>query len=201
MEYEQLPDIDSDRIACQQILAEDQSVYSIQWVVLPAEAAAGLTAAGVLHLYLDYIERVTVGIIRVVTTDRAIEFRVAGTSLAILSFAQPEFAQLGGGEKGSLLISGGVLVQPKECDRGRLDFMVEPVVNGCRVALRLADYCPLILGSRRPARWRRCLYRFTQAYLHKVITIRFLEGLYAKFSGQRLKKGVVSIAVRKGVDT
>lgn len=201
MESDRLPDIDSDKIACQQILAEDQSVYSIQWVVLPAEAAAGLTAAVVLQLYLDYLERVTVKFIRVVAVDSTIEFRVAGTSLALLSFAAPEFKQMGGGEKCSLLISGGVLVQPKECDRGQLDFLIEPVVNGCRVALRLSDYCPLILGSRRPARWRKWLYRFTQAYLHKVITVRFLEGVYGKFSSQSLKKGVIRIAVRDGVDT
>jgi hypothetical protein len=201
MENEQLPDIDSDKIACQQILAEDQSVYSIQWLVLPANAATGLTAAGLLQLYLEFIERVTVKLARVVKVDRCIEFRVAGTSLALLSFAAPEFKQIGGGERCSLLISGGILVQPKECDRGRLDFMIEPVASGCRVALRLSDYCPLILGSRRPSHWRKWLYRFTQAYLHKYITIRFLGGLYEKLSGQRLQKGVLRIAVRKGIDT
>lgn len=201
MDIDRLPHIDSDRIACQQIIAEDQSVYSIQWVVLPAEAAEELTAALVLQQYLDYIERVTLKIIRVVRVGRTIEFRVAGTALALLSFAQPEFELQGTGEKGSLLISGGFLVQPKECDRGRLDFLIEPVVNGCRVALRMSDYCPLILGSRQPAQWRKWLYRFTQAYLHKVIAVGFLEGLHEKSGGQRLKKGVVRIAVRKGVDT
>lgn len=201
METEQLPEIERDKIACQQILAEDQSVYSIQWLVLPAAAAAGLTAAGLLQLYLEFIERVTAKIIRVATVERSIEFRVAGTSQALISFAPPEFEHRGAAEKCSLMISGGFLVQPKECDRGRLDFMIEPVVNGCRVTLRLSDYCPLILGSRRPAQWRRWLYRFTQAYLHKFITVRFLGGLYEKLSGQRLQKGVLRIAVRKGVDT
>lgn len=201
MDKDQLPDIDSDKIACQQILAEDQSVYSIQWVVLPAEAASGLTAVRLLQLYLEYIERVTLKIIRVVTVDRSIEFRVAGSSLALISFAAPEFEQHGAGEKCSLMIAGGFLVQPKECDRGQLDFLIEPVANGCRVALRLSDYCPLILGSRRPARWRKWLYRFTQAYLHKFITVRFLAVVYEKFSSQSLKKGVIRIAVRKGIDT
>jgi hypothetical protein len=201
MDKDQLPDIDRDKIACQQILAEDQSVYSIQWLVLPPETAVGLTTAGLLQLYLEFIERVTVKIIRVVTTDQSIEFRVAGTSLALISFAPPEYEHHGAGTKCSLLIAGGFLVQPKECDRGRLDFMIEPVVNGCRVALRLSDYCPLILGSRRPARWRKWLYRFTQAYLHKFITVRFLEKVYEQFSRQSLQKGVISIAVRKGIDT
>ncbi|NJD91813.1 MAG: hypothetical protein FIA91_09905 [Geobacter sp.] len=201
MDSELLPDIDPDKIACQQILAEDQSVYSIQWVVIPTDAAAGLTAAAVLQLYLDYIERVTVRIIRVVTVDRAIEFRIAGTSLALLSFTAPQFEKSGEAEKCSLLISGGALVQPKECDRGQLDFLITPVANGCRVVLRLSDYCPLLLGSRRPARWRKWLYRCTQAYLHKVITVSFLKELHEKKSGQRSRKSVVRIVVRKGDNT
>lgn len=201
MDKDQLPDIDSDQIACQQILAEDQSVYSIQWVVLPPEAAGRLTAGLLLQHYLAYLERVTLKAVRVVTVAGAIEFRLAGTSLTILGFAPPEFQSGETGEKCSLLIAGGFLVQPQECDRGRLDFMIEQVANGCRVTLRLSDYCPLILGSRRPARWRKWLYRVTQAYLHKVIAVRFLGSLQTQAGGQPLKKGVVRIAVRKGVDT
>lgn len=201
MDSELLPDIDPDKIACQQILAEDQSVYSIQWVVIPADAAAGLSAAAVLQLYLDHIERVTAKLIRVVAVGRSVEFRIVGTQLALLSFAGPQFEKSDRAEKCSLLISGGALVQPKECDRGQLDFLLTPVANGCRVVLRLSDYCPLLLGSRRPARWRKWLYRCTQAYLHKVITVGFLAGLHEKIGGQHSRKSVVRIVVRQGDNT
>ena len=201
MSPDKLPEIDNDRIACQQILAEDHSVFSIQWLVIPQGITAELTSDRLLRLYLDYIERFTLGLIRSVTAEEGVEFRLGGSSLAIIKFSPPISEKTADGEKSTLRISGGLLVQPKECARGQLDFMIESLDAGSRVTLKLSDYCPLILGSSRPSLWRKWLYRLTQAYLHKTVTIRFLAMVYRQATGNRLKKDVVRIAVRKGKET
>jgi len=201
MSPDKLPDIDGDRVAFQQILEADQSVFSIQWVVIPAGFHHELTSDRLLNLYLDYIERFTLGIIHSVAGCDGIEFRLAGSSIAIIRFSPPLSEKSDTRERTTLRISGGLLVQPQECTRGQLDFSVESVASGCRVTLKLSDYCPLLLGSNRPSLWRKWLYRLTQAYLHKIVTIRFLALVYRKITGTRLKRGVVRIAVRKGKNT
>jgi hypothetical protein len=201
MKPDRLPEIDTYRVACQQILEENQSIFSIQWIILPPGSDHGLTSGRLLQLYLDYIKRFTLGVIRSVENDSGIEFRLAGSSVTIIRFSTPLLESTTDGEKTTLRISGGVLVQPKECDRGQFEFFVESVVSGCRVTLKLSDFCPLLLGSRQPSLWRKWLYRLTQAYIHKIVTIRFLAMIYRKITGEKLKKGVIRIAIRKGSDT
>jgi hypothetical protein len=198
MNSDRLPSIDDDRIAFQQILVEDQSVYSIQTVVIPGSKAADLTTERLLQLYIDYIQRFTFGLLRVTKSVAGVEFRLNGSDIAIINFAPPTLERDGDREKTTLRICGGFLVQPQECDKGQLDFIIEPVDYGRRVTLRLADFCPLILGSRQPSIWRKWLYRFTQAYLHKVVTIRFLAMVYRKITGEHVANGAVRIEVRKG---
>lgn len=41
------------QIACQQVLLEDNSVFSIQWTDLPPELATGMTPQRLLEAYLD----------------------------------------------------------------------------------------------------------------------------------------------------
>jgi hypothetical protein len=201
MNQDRLPEIEIGRVACQQILEKDNSIFSIQWVILPLGIDYELTSGRVLQLYLDYIMHFTLGIIRSVESDNGLEFRLAGSSIAIISFAPPRLENTAEGEKTTLRISGGLLVQPKECDMGQLEFLVEAVESGCRVTLKLSGFRPLLLGSRQPSLWRKWLYRLTQASLHKTVTIRFLAMVYRKITGERLKKGVVRIALRKGEET
>jgi hypothetical protein len=198
MHPDSLPETDNYKVACQQILEEDHTVFSIQWIVLPPGSDHELTSERLLQLYLDYVRRFTLGIICSVKNDNGIEFRLTGSSVAIIRFSPPLSESTADGEKTTLHISGGLLVQPTQCDRGQFEFFVESVESGCRVALKLSDFCPLLLGSRQSAQWRKWLYRLTQAYIHKVVTIRFLAMIYRKFTGEHLKKGVVRIAIRKG---
>jgi hypothetical protein len=79
--------------------------------------------------------------------------------------------------------------------------MIETVDSGSRVTVKLSDFCPLILGSNRPSLWRKWLYRLTQAYIHKIVTIRFLAMVYRKVTGEKVQKGVVRLAVRQGINT
>lgn len=201
MRQHELPETDYDKIACQQILEEDHSVFSIQTVVIPRSQTTELTADRLLQLYLVYIERFTLGLIRSVSCANGIEFRLSATQLAIITFSPPASEKIGTLEKTTLRISGGFLVQPKECNRGQFDFMIEAIGSGSRVTLKLSDFCPLLLGSSQPSLWRKWLYRLTQAYIHKIVTIRFLAMVYRKITGEKVQKGVVKLAVRHGINT
>jgi hypothetical protein len=114
--------------------------------------------------------------------------------LSLISFLPPET----GGKSVNLRICGGLLVQSHQCDRGELRFSIEPTPEGVKVSLQLSDYCPLILGSSTPSPLRRCLYRLTQAALHRLVTIRFLMILYRELAGSSAPVQVVNVSVRDG---
>jgi len=196
---EQKPDY--HEIACQQILAEDQSVFSIQWVVIPGVTPLRLTSGWLLDRYLAYVERFTCAVVRPALTENSLEFRLGNSTVPLIKFNLPLHADTMHGTSTTLRICGGYLVQPKECDRGQLDFIVEEVAAGVRITLQLSDYCPLLLGSNRPSLWRKWLYRLTQAYIHKIVTIRFLAMIYRQLTGSRPKSRVVKVALRKGEET
>jgi hypothetical protein len=192
------PAVADERIACQQILAEDHSVFSVQRLMLPAAESGSISSGELLRFYLDYVARFTLGMIRVAESAAGIEFNLAAGGLVLIRFAAPLHELAGDTEKTILQISGGFLVQPKECDRGQLEFIVEKRSAGSRLTLQLADYCPLLLGSSNPSLLRKWLYRLTQAYIHKVITVRFLRLVYRQLTGRKPPEKTVMIVVRKG---
>lgn len=185
-------------VACQQILAEDASVFSIQWLDFPVETASRLTSQFLLEQYLGYVRRFTLGIVRPHRSEGGIEFRLPLKTASLINFSPPAFSAAG--ERGSVTINicGGLLVQPHQCDRGSLTLGHEPHANGIRVTLCLSDYCPLILGSQRPSWLRKWLYRFTQAAIHKLVTIRFLGLLYRETVDRRATVRVVSVQIKNG---
>jgi hypothetical protein len=172
-----------EEIACQQVLREDSSVYSIQWLTLPARHAGAVTPERLLEQYLAHVRHFTLTLVRPVRSAERIDFRLIATRLNLLSFAPPHAADDGPTSSTTLRIRGGCLVQPRECGRGELSFITEPCGKGIRIVVRLADYFPLLLGSRGPSRGRKLLYRFTQAVLHKVVTVRFLARVYHELEG------------------
>jgi hypothetical protein len=181
-------------IACQQVLVEDSSVFSLQRSDFPAAISAGLTPAALLDHYLTYLRRTTLAIIRPTTTPDGIQFRLLQSNKSLISFLPPEADS----DRIALRICGGLLVQPQQCHRGELFFAVEPVPGGTRVTLQLSDYCPLILGSPTPSPLRRWLYRLTQAFIHRLVTIRFLAHLYRELSGGRPTVRIVKVTLRDG---
>lgn len=201
MSPDKLPDVEAEIIACQQILEEDHSVFSIQWVVIPREYRYALSSAVLLDWYLSYIEKFTLKIIRSVRTADGVEFRLMQSSRVLIKFNRPRQIEIGDGERTILNIAGGLLVQPKQCERGQLEFIVENAAAGTSVTLKLSDYCPLLLGGDKPSLWRKWLYRFTQAYIHKIVTVRFLAMVYRSVTGKPVRKGVVNMVVRKGRTT
>lgn len=181
-------------ISCQQVLVDGDSVFSVQWSIFPLEIAGTLSVESLMMRYLAYIRNCTLTIIRPQQLGDGIEFRLFGSRLSLLSFLSPSIED----NAIVLRICGGFLVQPHQCDRGELRFIVEPDPGGVRVSLQLSEYCPLILGSQSPSIIRFWLYRLTQAAIHRLVTVRFLVLLYRELAGSFAPVRVVSVQVREG---
>jgi hypothetical protein len=183
-------------IACQQVLVADSSVFSIQWSVFPRSIASGLSADELLKRYFAYIRSCSASVIRPTITAEGVELRLFSGRISLISFLHPA-RDLGAGFS-ILRICGGVLVQPQQCERGELRFGVEDSAEGVKVSLQLSDFCPLILGGPTPGFLRLWLYRLTQAFIHRLVTVRFLIMLYRDLGGSSLPVRLVSARVRDG---
>lgn len=182
-------------IACQQVLEEDSSVFSIQWSVFRHDIARGLTPAAIRRRYLEYIRSCTLSLIRPTATEAGVEFRLLTSPISLISFLPPDDSREG---QSVLRIRGGVLVQPRQCHRGELRFGMEESPEGVRISLLLCDYCPLILGGPSPSPIRFWLYRLTQALIHRLVTVRFLTLLYRDLAGPRAPVRLVRSRLREG---
>jgi hypothetical protein len=186
-------------IGCQQILEHDSAVFSTQMMTLPFDLAHGIDPPFLFARYLLYIRRFTLSLVRPRASADGVEFRLLDTNIVLLRFRGPVSREAAGGEQSlTLFIDGGLLVQPKQCDRGELAFLVADTVAGLRVTLQLSEFCPLLLGNQRPSLMRKWLYRLTQAYIHKVVTIRFLARLYRELAGPGARIKVVKVLLREG---
>ncbi len=190
--------MDTREIACQQILREDASVYSVQWMTLPGGHSATLVPSFLLERYLVHVRRFTLSVIRPERIEGSIDFRFLGFRTPLISFAPPEYADTGDIRSVALRISGGVLVQLGECTRGELSFITEQFDEGVKVVVELSDYCPLLLGGSAPGRWRKHLYRLTQALIHKAVTVRYLARLYRELEGPGSVIRVVRVRATEG---
>jgi hypothetical protein len=184
----------TQEVACQQVLVEDNSVFSIQWSVFPEALAAGMTPELLAQRYLKYIRSCTWSVIRPCFGDNGLELRLLNSRLSLISFLPPVH-----GETSLLLrICGGLLVQPRQCHRGELRFEVTAMEEGTRVSLQLSDYCPLLLGSSTPTLFNHWFYRLTQAAIHRLVTVRFLVLLYRELAGSASPVRVVTVSIREG---
>lgn len=184
----------TQEIACQQLLLDDSSVFSIQHSLFPADAATGMTTRFMLERYLSHIRRATLSLIRPVELPDGIEFRLIGTSLSLISFLPPK-----PGDNSMLLrIRGGLLVQPRQCGRGELRFTLEPQARGMLAAIQLSEFYPLILGGSSPSLLRYWLYRLTQAAIHRQVTVRFLARLFREKSGYAPLVRIIPADLRSG---
>lgn len=187
-------------IACQQVLIEETAVFSMQSMTLPESLAQDVTAEFLLQRYLKHIRLFTAGLIQPRQHDDEVAFRLLWSRWNLLRFRIEKSSQPEAGSMLRLQICGGFLVQADSCDRGELSFEVKPLPNGVSVALQLSDYCPLLLGGPRPNPWRKGLYHWTQAALHKLVTIRFLLLLYRDLAGSKACCRVVRRKVMEGED-
>jgi hypothetical protein len=189
------------KIGCQQVLLKDSSVFSTQWMVLPPTYKDTITPAHLLDRYLNHVRLFTFSLIRPFQMQNQVEFRLLGTRISLISFTGPAAHDSDRSQALSLSISGGVLVQKENCHRGELTFITKQIGNGLKVILQLSDFCPMLLGSESPSRLRKLLYRLTQAYIHKIVTVQFLARLYSHLEGVNLRVRVVKVKLREGEDT
>ena len=185
-------------IACQQVLTGDGSVFSIQWTVIPHRHQATLTPDFLLERYQAYLRRVTLTLVRPLRTGEGLAFRFLSTKVALLTFAAPAFSSDNGIHAVTLRICEGHFVQAACCNRGKFSIMAESVNGGVKITVQLSEYYPALLGSRFPSLPRKWLYRLTQAWVHKIVTVRFLARLYRELEGKEACFRVVGVCVREG---
>lgn len=181
-------------IFCEQTLQEDWTVFSIQWGVFPRLPATVLTPGILLCLYLDFIRRCTAGTIRPFSSPDGIEFRVAGSRLSLISLLPPSMDE----KSVSLRICAGLLVHPRQGNRGELSLSLVEVGDGLKITLQLSGYVPLLLGNPPYTPFRRWLYRRTQAAVHRLVTVRFLAALYRNYVSPAARIRVVDTRIREG---
>jgi hypothetical protein len=187
-------------IACQQVLTHDASVFSIQWTVMPEKYAATLTPDFVLERYFSYLQRFTLSMVRPAWTENGLEFRLLSSKLHLLAFSAPIHTRTGNASSITFHICGGPFVQSKLCDRGCFSFITEKISGGVKVTVRLSEYHPRLLGNTTPGRFRKNLYRLTQAFIHKLSTTRFLAALYRELSGEKSTFTIVTAHIQAGED-
>jgi hypothetical protein len=189
---------DDGEIACQQVLLKDASVFSIQWMVLPRRYESRLTPTFLAERYLAHIRRFTCSLVRPVKVEKGVEFRLLGSQISLISFYGPVLSSESKSQSATLNICGGLLVQPQNCDRGKLTFCCETSPDGVKVSLQLVDYCPILLGGPAPSVVRKWLYRVTQAAIHRLVTVRFLARFYRELAGKKICCRVVKAKVVEG---
>lgn len=172
-----------------QVLKTDGTVHSHQWMVLPAMCAADLAVEDVVARYLAFLRCCTLGLVSPGRNADGITLRFLG--LPLIRLCLPVVTRNETATHADLFINGGLLVQRESCSRGQLRFSIISVPERLRIEIRLSDYCPLLLGSRTPTRFRKWLYHITQASIHKLVTIRFLASLCRDLTGIKPPYNVV----------
>ena len=164
-----------------QVLKTDGTVHSHQWIILPAKCAPGLSIEDIVTRYLTFIRFSTLGFVSPERNADGIVLRFLG--LPLIRLCLPVVARNETATHTDLFINGGLLVQRDSCSRGQLRFSIISTAEQIRIEIRLSDYCPLLLGSHTPTRFRKWLYHITQASIHKLATIRFLASLCSDLTG------------------
>ena len=156
---------------------EDHSVFSRQWIIIPHIDKALLTPEFLVESFMAFIRTCSLSIVRPVQSGGKTAFSLFGSSFPLLIFSGPEFSGNDRLQTAELRIEGGLLVQRNECGKGMFSLIIEVVEEGVQVAVQVCDYCPLLLGGRKPSLIRKWLYRYTQALMHKIIISRYLYSL------------------------
>lgn len=163
-------------ITSEQTLLPDASVYSAQSLLLPVPP---VHPQWLYHRYLHHIRRWTRRVITPEERPDSLAFRLTLSGIDLITFAPPYVDD----REVLITINGGFLVQRENCHRGSLTLRSEPAPGGSRITLVLSDYCPLLLGNDSPSPLRKLFYRFTQAFIHRLVTVRFLERIYTELTG------------------
>jgi len=181
-------------IACQQVLLDDASVFSVQQALFPASVATGLSPEKLLERYLAYIRICTLSIIRPMVLQTGIEFRLFGTEWSLITFSPPVVEA----DAVTSHICGGLFVQSGRSESGEFSFRAEDVADGVRVTIQLSGYFPMLLGGSPVSGIRFWLYRLTQSAIHRLATVRFLALLHKELTGSPVAVRFVNISIYGG---
>jgi hypothetical protein len=137
--------------------------------------------------YWVFLSRFTLGLIRVLYTDRGREVVLLGRPLRLLTFRSPEYDTEPSRGCVTWRIHRGILVAPRGRGKGYLQLCVErpPDANGgdevtVRVSSEVASFYPSIAMSWVPSRLIRLaawVYKQTQLRVHVIVTNAFLRSL------------------------
>jgi hypothetical protein len=136
--------------------------------------------------YWRFLERVSLGLLRVLYTQNSREVVLLRRPLVLLRFHAPEYEI--STDRGAVTwrIERGLLVVPSGRGKGLLRISVErhepaPPATARQetvtVRSEVTGFYPMIAGSGRFSRVGRVIYRATQLRLHVVITNAFLRSL------------------------
>jgi hypothetical protein len=133
--------------------------------------------------YWRFLNRVSLGLLRVLYTETSREIVLVTRPLVLLRFFAPDYDIRQEGGDVTWRIDRGLLVAPAGRGRGYLRISVRrqptPEVGEVTVTVssEVANFYPAIAGRGWFSRIGRALYRVTQLRLHVVLTHAFLRSL------------------------
>jgi hypothetical protein len=137
--------------------------------------------------YWVFLSRFTLGLIRVLYTDRGREVVLLDRPLRLLTFRPPEYEVESNRGCVTWRIQRGILVAPRGRDNGYLRLCVERPADAdggrevtVRVTSEVANFYPSIAMSWVPSRLARFaawVYKQTQLRIHVIVTNAFLRSL------------------------
>ena len=135
--------------------------------------------------YWRFLERVSLGLLRVLYTPSSREIVVVRRPLVLLRFRAPEYDIAPDQGTVTWRIDRGLLVIPRGRGKGFLRISVrraeDRAAPGGRetvtVSSEVANFYPMIAGSGWFSRVGRVIYRATQLRLHVIVTNAFLRSL------------------------
>jgi hypothetical protein len=132
--------------------------------------------------YWRYLNRISLGLLRVAYTESSRSVVLASRHLVLLRFRAPRFETGPGFGRVTWPIERGVLVSPGGRGRGYLSFEVRRGEEGkgeprVRIRAVVSNFYPFLRGSGRFARFGAFLYAKTQLQVHVRVTRGFMRSL------------------------
>jgi hypothetical protein len=135
--------------------------------------------------YWAYLQRISLGLLRVLYTSASREVVLVRRPLVLLRFRAPEYDIEANRGTVTWRIDRGLLVAPGGRGKGFLRISVERPPDGdgnggevtVRVSSAVSSFYPMLAGWGWFARVGRVLYSLTQLRIHAVVTHGFLRSL------------------------
>lgn len=155
-----------------------EGVLSVQQLSFPAGHHISITPTFVLESYMKHVQRITLHLVQPRLCSGGLGFFILFTSIPLIRFSSPR--ETGPTSLTLPIIGGALVVRGKQ---GEFAFKVERVENRPTIEIHLDRFHPAILGEGR-SRLRKFLYRYSQALIHRHVTVLFLQHLFHELEGK-----------------